>query len=48
MISAENGRYIVRSETGKKLSKPYRTKAEASKRLKQIEYFKNKEKDTRK
>ena len=47
MIDQENGRYIVRSETGKRLSKPYRTKAEANKRLKQIEYFKNKEKDTR-
>ena len=48
MITNEGVRYVVRSETGKKLSKPYKTKSEANKRLRQIEYFKNKEKDTRK
>ena len=32
--------YIIKSKTGKILSKPYKTKEDAIKRLKQIEYFK--------
>jgi hypothetical protein len=34
--------YQVRSEKGKNLSKPNLTKEEAERRLKQVEYFKNK------
>lgn len=37
-----NGGWAVFSETGKKLSKVYKTKHEAVQRLKEIEYFKNK------
>jgi hypothetical protein len=40
MIKKTKGGYIVTSESGKKLSKVYTSKAEAQKRLKQIEYFK--------
>lgn len=37
--------YIVVSErTGKKLSRPYKTKKEAVKRLRQVEYFKHRSK----
>lgn len=41
MISKEGSGYVVRSEGGKKLSKKYRSKEEAKKRLAQIEYFKH-------
>jgi len=34
--------FTIYSEAGKKLSKPYKTKKEAAKRLSQIEYFKHK------
>jgi len=33
--------YIVVSHKGKRLSKKYKSRAAAEKRLKQIEYFKN-------
>jgi len=36
--------YVVYSEKGKRLSRPYKTKAEAVRRLRQIEYFKHKKK----
>lgn len=42
MITKTNKGYVVRSETGKPLSKPYATRQQAEKRLRQIEYFKNK------
>ena len=42
MIQKTNSGYIVKSESGKNLSKPYRKKSDAVKRLKQIEYFKKK------
>ena len=42
MISKTKQGYVVKSESGKKLSKPYPTKQQAQKRLQQIEYFKNK------
>jgi len=42
MIEKTGSGYIVKSESGKKLSKPYRKKSDAVKRLKQIEYFKKK------
>ena len=34
--------YVVKSESGKNLSKPLPTKQQAQKRLQQVEYFKNK------
>ena len=42
MIRKSANGYIVKSKKGKKLSKAYKTKAAAEKRLKQIEYFKHK------
>lgn len=42
MIVKTNKGYVVKSESGKTLSKPYPTKQGAQKRLSQIEYFKNK------
>lgn len=44
MISkTKGGKYVVKSSTGKRLSKPMSRKA-ATKRLRQIEYFKHKNK----
>lgn len=43
-IKHENGEYNVYSESGKCLGKGYKTKEEAEKRLKQVEYFKHKDK----
>jgi hypothetical protein len=41
MIKKVKGGYEVVSEkTGKNLGGPYKTKAEASKRLRQVEFFK--------
>ena len=34
--------YVVRSEKGKNLGGPYKTREEAQKRLRQVEYFKHK------
>lgn len=42
MIKKVAGGYKVLSEKGKNLGGPYKTKAEAAKRLKQVEYFKHK------
>ena len=42
MIKKTKGGYRVYSEKGKSLSKIYPTKAEALKRLREIEYFKRK------
>ena len=42
MIVKTNKGYVVKSEKGKILSRPYTTREEAEKRLKQIEYFKHK------
>jgi hypothetical protein len=41
MVRKIAGGYVVVSESGKKLSKVYRTRAEAERRLRQIEYFKH-------
>lgn len=46
VIKKEADGYVIYSEKGKKLSKAYKTKEEAEKRLKQIEYFKHKGKDS--
>ena len=42
MIVKTKSGYKVVSESGKALSKPNLSKAQAEKRLKQVEYFKNK------
>ena len=42
MIRKEKGGYVVRSEKGKKLGGPYKTREAAQKRLGQVEYFKHK------
>ena len=42
MVSKVKGGYVVKSESGRKLSKVYPTKEQAQRRLAQIEYFKNK------
>ena len=42
MIVKTSKGYVVKSESGKNLSRPYATKQQAQKRLNQIEYFKNK------
>jgi hypothetical protein len=42
MIVKTNKGYVVKSEKGRVLSKPYPTKQQAQKRLAQVEYFKNK------
>jgi hypothetical protein len=44
-IEKEKGQYVIKSKKGKKLSKKIKTKAEARKRLREIEYFKNKDKN---
>ena len=42
MIVKTNKGYIVKSEKGRTLSKPYPTRQQAQTRLNQIEYFKHK------
>ena len=42
MIKKVSGGYRVLSEKGKNLGGPYKTKKEADKRLKQVEFFKHK------
>ena len=42
MVVKTSKGYVVKSESGKTLSKPYATKEQANKRLAQIEYFKRK------
>jgi len=41
MIIIREGKYYVKSEKGKNLGGPYKTKKAAKKRLQQVEYFKN-------
>ncbi|MCX8125810.1 MAG: hypothetical protein N3E40_01520 [Dehalococcoidia bacterium] len=42
MIKKQGGGYVVVSEkTGKRLGGPYKTRAEAEKRLRQVEFFKH-------
>jgi len=42
MIRKTSGGYKVLSEKGKNLGGPYKSKAEAQKRLRQVEFFKHK------
>lgn len=46
VIRKEKAGYVIYSEKGKRLSKPYRSKEEAEKRLKEIEMFKHMKKDS--
>jgi len=42
MIRKTSGGYKVMSENGKNLGGPYKSKAKAQKRLRQVEFFKHK------
>lgn len=42
MIAKKGGGFVVYSEHGKKLSRKYKSRKQASKRLREIEYFKHK------
>lgn len=42
MIVKTNKGYVVKSESGRNLSKPLSTRKQAEKRLAQVEYYKNK------
>ena len=42
IVKTSDGKYIIKSEKGKRLSKPFYHRKDAEKRLQQIEYFKNK------
>jgi len=42
MIKKTSGGYKVLSEKGKNLGGPYKSKAQAQKRLRQVEFFKHK------
>ena len=44
MIVKTSKGYVVKSESGKNLSKPYPTKQQAQTRLMEIHYFSNKKK----
>ena len=44
MIVKTKQGYVVKSEKGKTLSKPYSTRQQAQTRLNQIEYFKSRKK----
>ena len=41
MIVKTSKGYFVKSEKGRNLGGPYRTKAEAEKRLREVEFFKH-------
>jgi hypothetical protein len=41
MIRKAGSGFIVLAESGKKLGGPYRTREEAERRLRQVEYWKN-------
>ncbi len=43
IVKTANG-YFVKSEKGKNLGGPYKTKTEAERRLRQVEFFKRKNK----
>jgi hypothetical protein len=42
MIKKVKGRYKVLSEKGRNMGGPYKTREEAAKRLRQVEFFKHK------
>ena len=42
IVKREDGYYVLSEKTKKNLGGPYKTREEAEKRLKQVEYFKHK------
>jgi hypothetical protein len=42
IVKREDGYYVVSEKTEKNLGGPYKTREEAEKRLRQVEYFKHK------
>lgn len=42
MIAKTSKGYVVKSEKGKNLSRPYATRQQAEKRLSQVHYYSNK------
>jgi len=42
IVKREDGYYVISEKTQKNLGGPYKTHAEAGKRLRQVEYFKHK------
>ena len=42
MIVKTSKGYVVKSESGKNLSRPYKTKSQAQERLRQVHYYSNK------
>ena len=44
MITRTAKGYVVKSEKGRNLGGPYKTRQEAANRLRQVEYFKHKKK----
>ena len=40
IVRRKNGYFVLSEKTGKSLGGPYRTRADAVKRLQQVEYFK--------
>ncbi len=44
VIKKPKGFFVVSEKTGRNLGGPYKSKAEAEKRLKQVEFFKHRDK----
>lgn len=44
VVSKKGGFYVISEKTGRNLGGPYKSKAEAEQRLKQVEFFKKGEK----
>lgn len=42
IVKREDGYYVISEKTKKNLGGPYKTKEEAEKRLRQVEFFKHK------
>ena len=42
IVKREDGYYVISEKTKKNLGGPYKTRAEAEKRLRQVEFFKHK------
>jgi hypothetical protein len=41
IVKRKDGYHVISEKTGKNLGRPYKTRAEAAKRLRQVEYFKH-------
>ncbi len=42
IVKRKDGYHVISESTGKNLGGPYKTRAEAEKRLRQVDYFKKK------